>query len=60
MILSFPIDAWALLFVAVGLGLGLELAFYRARRGGGAHGPDATPEPASRREPGASDRGGDA
>lgn len=33
MILSLPIDAWLLLFVAVGLGLALEVAFYRARRG---------------------------
>jgi hypothetical protein len=32
MILSFPIDAWILLLVAVGVGLGLEVAFYRARR----------------------------
>lgn len=32
MILSFPIDAWLLLAVAVGLGLALEIAFYRARR----------------------------
>jgi hypothetical protein len=32
MILSFPIDAWLLLLVAVGLGLGLEVAFYLRRR----------------------------
>lgn len=32
MILSLPIDAWVLLLVAVGLGLSLEIAFYRARR----------------------------
>jgi hypothetical protein len=28
-----PLDAWMLLVVSVGLGLALELAFYRARRG---------------------------
>ena len=33
MILSFPIDAWLLLFVAVGLGLSLEVVFYRRQRG---------------------------
>ena len=33
MILSLPIDAWLLLLVAVGFGLALEVAFYRARRG---------------------------
>ena len=27
-----PLDAWLLLFVAVGLGLGLEIAFITARR----------------------------
>jgi len=27
-----PLDAWLLLIAAVGLGLTLELAFYRARR----------------------------
>jgi len=27
-----PLDAWLLLFAAVGLGLTLEVAFYRARR----------------------------
>jgi hypothetical protein len=27
-----PLDAWILLIVAVGLGLGLEVAFYLARR----------------------------
>jgi hypothetical protein len=27
-----PLDAWLLLFVAVGLGLSLEIAFIRARR----------------------------
>lgn len=32
MILSFPIDAWLLLLVAVGLGLGLEIVFYRRHR----------------------------
>ena len=29
---SLPIDAWILLFCAVGLGLGLEVAFYRAQK----------------------------
>lgn len=29
--LGMPIDAWVLLFFAVGLGLTLELAFYLAR-----------------------------
>lgn len=32
MVLSLPIDSWLLLFVAVGLGLALEIAFYRAQR----------------------------
>ncbi len=32
MIAGLPADAWALLVVAVGLGLGLELAFMTARR----------------------------
>ena len=32
MVFGLPIDAWILLFVSVGLGLGLELAFMRARR----------------------------
>ncbi len=27
-----PLDAWLLLIVSVGLGLGLEVAFMRARR----------------------------
>ncbi|HSG07510.1 MAG TPA: hypothetical protein VLA36_04080 [Longimicrobiales bacterium] len=27
-----PVEAWLLLIAAVGLGLSLELAFYRARR----------------------------
>lgn len=27
-----PVDAWLLLLAAVGLGLSLELAFYRAQR----------------------------
>lgn len=29
---GLPLDAWALLVVAVGLGLSLEVAFRRARR----------------------------
>lgn len=29
---GLPIDAWALLFCAVGLGLGLEITFYRAQK----------------------------
>ena len=29
---SLPIDAWILLFCAVGLGLGLEVAFDRAQQ----------------------------
>ena len=33
MVLGLPIDAWVLLIVSVGLGLGLEIVFYRARRG---------------------------
>lgn len=32
MIFGMPSDAWLLLIVAIGLGLGLEIAFYRARR----------------------------
>ena len=32
MILGLPIDAWVLLFCAVGLGLGLEVVFYRAQK----------------------------
>ena len=31
MISGLPIDAWVLLFCAVGLGLGLEDVFYRAQ-----------------------------
>lgn len=34
MIAGLPFDAWLLLVVAVGLGLTLELAFYRAQRRG--------------------------
>lgn len=34
MIAGLPLDAWILLVTAVGLGLTLELAFYRARRRG--------------------------
>lgn len=55
MILSLPVGAWLLLSVAVGLGLGLEVAFYRARRADrrrdpgatapGASGPAAPPRP---------------
>ncbi len=58
MILSFPIDAWLLLFVAVGLGLGLELAFYRARRADraaeivGERGPEAPRRAAAPEEDG--------
>lgn len=33
MIFGLPLDAWALLAVAVGAGLALELAFLRALRG---------------------------
>lgn len=33
MILGMPWTSWLLLGVAVGIGLSLELAFYRARRG---------------------------
>jgi len=32
MVLGLPISAWALLFLAVGLGLGIELAFYLRHR----------------------------
>jgi len=32
MILGLPIDAWILLVLAVGLGLGLEIVFLRAHR----------------------------
>ena len=32
MISGLPIDAWVLLFCAVGLGLGLEVAFYRTQK----------------------------
>jgi len=32
MILGLPLDAWILLVLAVGLGLGLEVAFLLARR----------------------------
>ncbi|HSH75711.1 MAG TPA: hypothetical protein VLA09_08520 [Longimicrobiales bacterium] len=31
MIFGLPLGAWILLFLAVGLGLGLELAFVRSR-----------------------------
>ena len=54
MILSFPIDAWLLLFVAVGLGLGLEVAFYRsqrARRARAGTARDAAAEPDARADP---------
>lgn len=33
-----PLDAWVLLAVSVGLGLGIEVAFIRARRRGGTGG----------------------
>ena len=36
-----PLDAWVLLFFAVGLGLALEVAFYSARRRGGPSGDGA-------------------
>ncbi|MDX1493139.1 MAG: hypothetical protein R3253_03625 [Longimicrobiales bacterium] len=42
-----PLDAWLLLLASVGLGLGLELAYMRARRRDG------------RREGGPSGRGSD-
>jgi hypothetical protein len=32
MILGLPWTSWLLLFVAVGLGLGISLSFYLARR----------------------------
>ena len=46
MVLSLPIDSWLLLFVAVGLGLAMEVAFYRAQRARGraAAGDDVTPD----------------
>ena len=31
-ILGMPLDAWILLLVSVGLGLGLEVAFLRAQK----------------------------
>jgi hypothetical protein len=31
-ILGLPMDAWILLLVSVGLGLGLEIAFLRAQK----------------------------
>ena len=34
--LGMPVDAWVLLFFAVGLGLTLEVTFFRARRRRGA------------------------
>lgn len=39
-----PLDAWLLLIAAVGLGLGLELAFWRGRlRDRRAHGERGSP-----------------
>ena len=32
---GMPVDAWVLLFFAVGLGLTLEVTFFRARRSRG-------------------------
>jgi len=32
MILGLPFDSWILLILAVGLGLGVEIAFLRAHR----------------------------
>ena len=29
---GLPLDAWILVFCSVGLGLGLEVAFYRAQK----------------------------
>lgn len=40
-LLGLPLDAWILLVFAVGLGLGLELAFILARRRDGAGGETA-------------------
>lgn len=40
-----PVDAWVLLVLAVGLGLGLELAFIRARRAHGTTARDRKGEP---------------
>lgn len=42
MIAGLPLASWALLLVAVGLGLGLELAYLRAHRRGG--GPGRAPD----------------
>ena len=33
MVFGLPVDSWLLLIVAVGLGLSLELLFWRAQRG---------------------------
>ena len=45
MILGLPFDAWLLLILAVGLGLTLELAFYRAhRRRGSSDAASGDPE----------------
>ncbi len=44
-ILGMPLDAWILLLVAVGLGIGLEVAFVMARkRGRSESGGDAGSE----------------
>ncbi|HUH13300.1 MAG TPA: hypothetical protein VMK65_09325 [Longimicrobiales bacterium] len=36
MIAGLPLASWALILVAVGAGLAIELAFFRAHRGGEA------------------------
>jgi hypothetical protein len=46
-VFGLPIDAWVLLIVSVGLGLGLEIVFYRARRGDTARTPSRDPGDAS-------------
>jgi uncharacterized protein YqjF (DUF2071 family) len=44
-----PLDAWILLVLSIGLGLGLELAFMRARRGGGYVAEESTRHEEARR-----------